>query len=155
MHPTTRELALTVATVTLLCAGCSDATSPGFWMLHGSYALRTVASAPLPVLQWEDSYARHYIVADTLVFDGRHTVDHITVTRTDSITNAYSQLDRQRYASDYRVRGDTVDFIFRCPPNAMCIAPPVAWLEPDYKLVYAFRRYPSGFWPPSVYARVK
>jgi hypothetical protein len=154
MH-TTRELGLTVAAVALLCAGCSEATSTQLPTLRGSYALRTVDGVPLPVLQWEYGDARQYLIGDTLVFDGRHTVQHITVTRLDSIPGPYSEVHRQSYLSDYRLRGDTVDFLFRCPPNADCILPPVAWLEPDYKLVYAYRKYPTGFWPPSIYERVR
>ena len=163
MHTTTRELALTIATVTLLCVGCSDATSTQLPTLRGSYALRTVDGAPLPVLQWEYGDARQYLIGDTLNFDGRHTVQHITVTRLDSIPRPYSEFHRQSYSSDYRLRGDTVDFLFRCPPNAAlsgriradCALPPVAWLEPDNKLVYAYRKYPTGFWPPSIYERVR
>ena len=146
---------MTVATVALFCAGCSDATSTQLPTLRGSYALRTVDSLPLPVLQWEYTYTRQYLIADTLIFDGRHTVQHITVTRLDSTTSAYSEVHRQSYSSDYRLRGDTVDFLFRCPPTADCILPPIAWLEPDYTLVYAYRKYPTGFWRPSVYKRVK
>jgi hypothetical protein len=155
MHPTTRELVLTAATVALVCAGCSETTGTQLPTLRGSYALLTVDDAPPPVLQWEYNYTRSYLIADTLIFDGRHTVKHITVTRLDSIGRPYSEFHRQSYSSDYRLRGDTVDFLFRCPPYADCAIPPVAWLEPDYKLVYAYRKYPTGFWKPSIYQRVR
>ena len=155
VNPTTRKFGRFVATIGLVCAGCSDATSTVWPSLRGSYALRTVDSSPLPVLQWEYTYTRSYLVADTLIFDGRHTVQHVTVTRLDSIGRPYSEFHRQSYSSDYRLRGDTVDFLFRCPPNADCIAPPIAWLEPDYTLVYAYRKYPTGFSPLSHYKRVR
>jgi len=155
MHRTTRGLALIVATVALLCTGCSDATVANVPTLRGSYALRTVDSLPLPFLQWEYDFTRQYLIADTLAFDGRHTVQHVTVTRLDSIGRSYSEFHRQSYSSDYRLRGDTVDFMFRCPPNADCALPPVAWLEPDYTLVYGYRKYPNGFWRLSLYQRVR
>jgi hypothetical protein len=155
MHPTIRELGLTVATVAIFGTGCSDATSTDVSTLRGSYALRTVDSSPLPVLQWEYDYTRNYVIADTLIFDGRHTVQHVTVTRLDSIGRPYSEFHRQSYSSDYRLRGDTVEFLFRCPPNADCIAPPIAWLGPDYTLVYGYRKYPNGFGPLSLYQRVR
>ena len=155
MHPTTRESGLIVAIVALLCAGCSETTTTELPTLRGSYALRMVDSSPLPALQWEYTYTRFYLIADTLMFDGRHTVQHVTVTRLDSIGRPYSEFHRQSYSSDYRLRGDTVDFLFRCPPNADCIAPPIAWLGPDYTLVYAYRKYPTGFWPLSLYKRVR
>ena len=155
MDRATRALALTAAALLLLCTGCSDATSSDVATLRGVYALRTVDSSPLPILQWEDTYARQYLIADTLIFDGRHTVQHIIITRRDSVVHTYSKSDRQSYTSDYRLRGDTVDFLFSCPIYADCIAPPIGWLEPGFKLAYTHRKYPTGFWPPSLYERVR
>ena len=138
----------------LLVAGCNDATAVVRSPLRGTYALRTVDGAPLPYLQLENSLIRQYVLADTLVFDGKQTVAHITALRIDSVAHPHSDFRRDAGAYTYRLRGDTVEFVYSCPFGAYCLAPPVAWLKPGYRLGYAYRRYPSGFGPTSLYQRV-
>lgn len=139
----------------LLSSGCGDVVGTTGASLEGTYALRTMDSAPLPFLLWADSRARYYLVNDTLVFDGRETATRHYAVRIDSVARQYSEVRPYRMEYNYRVHRDSVVFTFYCPPNALCVAPPIGWLRPGYRLLVAYSRSSTGPGPLAAYERVK
>lgn len=131
-----------VATSAVLLAvgivGCSDTNGPSD-SLRGSYVLVSVDEQPLPVLLNDYSLTRFYLVGDTLSFNGHGTVAETNVVREDTIATGGMQLHRQQGSLGYVLRGDSVYFVFKCPPNALCIQPPVGMVQPDGSLIMGYR----------------
>jgi hypothetical protein len=132
-----------VALGALVILGCTSPTDPRGSLL-GTFVLRSLDSKPVPALQYDNTFARYYVVAEALMFDGRGRGATTTVTRVDSIRRSFSASQNVAYRAEYAVRGDTIDFPFTCPSNALCVAPPVGWRLPNGGLVIASRT-PTGF----------
>lgn len=87
---------------------------------RGTYVLRTVGDSTVPFVSYDGGTYRYVEVADTIALDGRGGAREVSVTRTDytgqpALTNTYATPRR------YSMRGDTVDFVFTCPPYAACV----------------------------------
>ena len=142
-----------VAIGALCLAACRDSVSPER-SLRGAFALRSVDSKPLPLLQYDYSLTRAYLGADTLVFDGRGNLSRVTVSRIDSVQSTYSRVEQTTASGTYRIRNDTIEFPFTCPPGAYCIDPPVGWRLPGGGLVTAYRTT-TGFASFKIYEPVR
>jgi hypothetical protein len=119
-------------------AGCRDANGP-YDALRGRYVLVSVDAKPLPVLLNDYSTAQFYLVGDTLRFDGLGTVAETNVIREDVAATGGSELHREQNSFDYVLSGDSVHFVFDCPPFAGCIAPPVGSILPGGTLIMVDR----------------
>jgi hypothetical protein len=128
-----RQLALLGTLVVLGCRETVGPLPPG----GTSFVLRSLDAKPVPVLEYENSLVRIYLAADTLVFDGWGRYADVSV-RFDSTGGTVSEL-RQSLSGSYQLRGDTIQFRYDCPPNALCSGPPVGWWEADGSLVVAYR----------------
>jgi hypothetical protein len=123
---------------TLVVLGCRETVGP-LSGDGGTFVLRSLDAKPVPVLQYESTKLRQYLAADTMAFDGRSSVATITVVRIDSVGVAYTEVQRYPGTMEYRIRGDTIDFHYDCPPYALCASPPIGWREADGSLVVAYR----------------
>jgi hypothetical protein len=144
MRIASSKLQLFIACVFVLASGCAEPTDPALRSLAGTFVLQSVDSMPLPVLQLDYTTTRQSLVADTLWADGRGHYSRATITAVDSVGRPYREIHRITITGAYTIRGDTVDFPFKCPPEAMCIEPPVGWRLADGDLVIAERRT-TGF----------
>ena len=87
---------------------------------RGVYVLRTVGDSTVPFVSYDGGTYRYFEVADTITLDGRGGAREVGVTRTQytgqpALTSTYATPRR------YSMRGDTVDFVFTCPPGAACV----------------------------------
>jgi hypothetical protein len=136
-----------IAVVIVLAGGCAeptDPTDPALRSLEGTFVLQSVDSKPVPVLQVEYTYTRQFLLADTLWADGRGHYTRATITAIDSVGRTYRSIQRRMATGAYGIRGDTVDFPFKCPFGALCISPPVGWRLADGGLVLA-QPHTTGF----------
>jgi hypothetical protein len=110
-------------------AGCADSTAPR--NATGVFVLRSFDGQPLPALTQDYPTLRFFLVADTIVFYANGEYTERSVVRVES-TQPPSVSD-QGGATDgtFAIRGDSIDFRFRCPPGALCIMPPLAWRSAD------------------------
>jgi hypothetical protein len=145
MRLASRWLLLLVSSALTLSAACeADPTDPIFRRFSGTFVLQTVDGTPVPAVRAEDSRARQSLLADTLWSDGKGNYERATMYALDSIGRPYHLVSRSKSAGTYSIRGDTVDFHFTCPANALCIQPPVGWRETDVDFVVA-NRGTNGF----------
>ena len=132
-----RSFSFAGITALLLAAGitgCRDTNGPSD-SLRGRYVLVSVDAKPLPVLLNDYSTTRFYLVGDTLRFDGLGTVTETNIVREDVAATGGSELHREQSSFDYVLSGDSVHFVFNCPPFADCVAPPVGSLLPGGTLI--------------------
>ena len=136
------------------CTSSTAPTDPALRAFVGTFVLQSFDGAAVPFLRMDYGTTRRYLVADTLVADGQGRYTQVEVTRIDSVGRPYSTTQRQAWAGAYAVRADTLDFPYNCPPNALCVRPPVGWRKADGSLVIA---YPStqGFMQVSQFVRVR
>ena len=112
MLPRRFALAILVA----VAAACGDPAGSE----RGTYVLRTVGDSTVPFVSYDGGTYRYFEVADTIALDGRGGAREVSVTRTEytgqsPLTSTYATPRR------YSMRGDTVDFVFTCPPDAACV----------------------------------
>lgn len=117
---------LAVILLTAACAACLDGSVRDE---AGTYVLRTVGDSTVPFARYQSGDYRIITVADTIVLDGEDGARESSVARIETSTNPGTDYFSNG-ASRYAMRGDTVEFVFTCPPNAMCASPGVG-----YKLV--------------------
>ena len=103
----------------------------------------------------EQEYPSYRIVllADTLAFDGFGTVTEVSMRRLDTYSAGTSETSRFESVGDYDVRGDSIEFSLRCPIGALCVRPPIGWIEPDGEVVRAYT-LTVGVGPRSYFERV-
>lgn len=109
-------LALALTVVVAAVAACDD----GAGSERGVYVLRTVGDSTVPFDQYEAGDYRVITVADTIVLDGRGGSRETSVSRIETAnqpgTNSSYSAPRR-----YAMRGDTVEFVYTCPPGAACV----------------------------------
>lgn len=114
-------LALALATVV---AACEDPAGSE----RGVYVLRTVGDSTVPFVSFDPGTGsfRQVYVADTITLDGRGNSREASAYRVETP----GQPDENRLyvgTTRYRLRGDTVTFVFTCPPGVDCIGPQVGY----------------------------
>ena len=157
MHTPSCHLIAVLAAVAIgsvACASSTAPTDPALRAFVGTFVLQTFNGAPVPVLQLDYGTTRQYLVTDTVVADGQGRYTRVSVTRSDSVGRAYSITQRHAWSGTYAVRADTLDFLFNCPPNALCIRPPVGWRMANGSLVIAYTST-QGFQSVSQFVRLR
>jgi hypothetical protein len=117
---------------------CRDQSPPPL-ALGSPYVLTSLDGQPPPVLQYDSGVLRQYLAADTLKFYEDGTYSDAVVSRIDSVGKTYTALQQGTGTGHYRLRGDSIDFAFTCPPNASCIAPPAGSRSLDGAITVAYR----------------
>lgn len=157
MRVFSRHLGTLLTAAALATSACTSSTAPADPALRvfvGTFVLQSFDGAAVPVLRQDDGTMRQYLVADTVVADGQGRYTRVAVTRSDSIGRPYSTTQRHAWAGAYAVRADTLDFPVNCPPNALCVPPPVGWRKVDGSLVIAYPTF-QGFQAVSQFVRVR
>lgn len=122
----------------LLAAACSAPTI-GTRYGVGTFVLRTVDGQPLPALTQVSSTLRAYVLSDTIRWYSSGEYDEMQLRRDEFISPPSVAIQRVFTSGRYVVRGDSVQFMPDCPPNALCAAPPFASRAPDGTITTAFR----------------
>ena len=100
----------------VVAAACDDPAGNE----RGAYVLRTVGDSTLPFVSYDGGTYRYFEIADTIALDGRGGAREVSVTRMES-TGQPGQNGVYAATRRYSMRGDTVEFVFTCPPGASCV----------------------------------
>lgn len=111
-----------VASLAAVAVACADPAGSE----RGTYVLRTVGDSTVPFVEYEYGGSRTIEIADTISLDGRGGAREVSVSRTESagqpgLTSVFAAPRR------YAMRGDTVAFVYSCPPGAACVNPLVGY----------------------------
>ena len=134
-----------------LAAGCSDGS---FGSERGVYVLRTVGDSTVPFVAYDGGGGYRLItLADTIALDGRGGAREVSVSRIETTgqpgTNSSYAAPRR-----YSMRGDTVEFVFTCPPGAACVQQ-LAGYELVTGGMATFPLNPGYAVPTSFYERIR
>jgi hypothetical protein len=111
-----------------LGGGCDDPT--GLAPVLATYVARTVNGAPVPSPLLRNANYEFLVIADTLRFGPFGQAEWTHVRRT-TVEGVAREVEVARIEYSYRVRGDSVLFIFACPPDADCAPPPRGLFSSD------------------------
>jgi hypothetical protein len=122
----------------LLAASCTEPPVAPPHVFVGTFVLRSIDGQPIPILEVSAPAYHVTIVADTIVSDGRGRYTRRDVVEIDSLGASHSEtrstLDSGMYVA--RAGGDTIEFPYPCPTNAVCSPPPFAVLEPTGDMLF-------------------
>jgi hypothetical protein len=134
--------------VLFLGSACHDSTGP--LRVPSTFVVRTVndSSVPAPVISHEAFES--VLLADTIHFYPLGIARRISIYRNTGI-DVPTTIDTSRVQESYVVRGDSVRFQLRCPPNALCVGAPEGIFSADRRQLL-LRFWPGG--PVALYDRV-
>jgi hypothetical protein len=104
----------------LATAACGDGTAPA--PAAGTYVLRNIADAALPVTFYAGIDGTYSVVADTIELGGRGRADRVFLVRVVNSIYHGDTVYGGRYAQDYQLNGARFEIgsFTPCPPNANC-----------------------------------
>jgi hypothetical protein len=117
-------LALSAFLVLLAGAACRDSTAPELGFSAGTYVLRGIADAALPVTYHAGTDGTYSVVADTIELDGTGKAHRTFLVQVAGSAYQADALLGGRYPQEYRIDGTRFEIgSFRpCPANAICAA---------------------------------
>lgn len=133
----------------LLAAGCDSAVLEPE-EVAAEYELESYNGSPLPAVTVTTATLSSYLVAETLRLQADRRGTYTRVHRVDWVDPARpDELSGGTFDLTYRLRGETIEVSYYCPPNALCTSGPHAFgrLEGDALVlevldgnVYRYRR---------------
>jgi hypothetical protein len=125
MHPaiaTRRLLASSACAVLLAASACRESTAPD--SSAGTYVLREIEQATLPVTYYSAADGTYSVVADTIELDGTGGAYRTFLVQVTRSTYEPDAIYGGRYPMGYRLDGTRIEigYFQPCPPNALCAA---------------------------------